>query len=80
MSVMFDGALVKKLLEEQGRTRRWFARECGIQYNSLTQVLNGYVQPGLPLLKLMAIRLNVDESMLMTKTHYERQASNGRGS
>jgi transcriptional regulator with XRE-family HTH domain len=61
---MFDGGLVKRLLDEQGRTRKWFARECGIETKSLTHLLNGHVQPGRPLLKLIAIKLGVNEQSL----------------
>jgi transcriptional regulator with XRE-family HTH domain len=52
-----------KLLEEQGRTRKWLAAQCGIHIKSLHRILSGH-PPSLPVLKLMAIALEIDEEYL----------------
>lgn len=62
---VINGDFVKQVLEEQGRTRRWLARECGIAYDSLIKLLNGYNNPSTPVVKLMAIRLGVSETALI---------------
>jgi transcriptional regulator with XRE-family HTH domain len=79
---MLDVLLLKKLLDEQGRTRKWLARECGIELGSLNHILAGRRQPGLPVLKLMARALGVSEGSLyptiaLPITLVEAKAANG---
>ncbi len=62
--MLLDVEALKQLLEEQGRTRKWFAREIGIELSSLNHILNGRRKPGLPVLKLMALTLDVSEKFL----------------
>lgn len=54
---MLDADEVKKRLEKEGRTRKWFADFCGLEVGSLTHILSGRRQPGTSALKLMAIAL-----------------------
>lgn len=58
---------VKQLLDEHGRTRKWLARECGLEVDSLKPILTGRRQPGLPVLKLMALAFNVSLNELIEK-------------
>lgn len=55
---------LKAQMEREGRTKKWLASGCGIELDSLGQILSGR-KPGKPLLKLMAIRLNCDEAALL---------------
>lgn len=70
---VLDGAKVKRLLDEQGKTRKWFARECGIEEQSLRAALNGHMKAGRTLIKLMAIKLGIDESEI--RSHPELAAN-----
>lgn len=71
MDSMFRSNRVKELLEEQGRTRKWLARACGLEPLSLNHILAGRRQPGLPVLKLMAIAFNISERELTEKPSVE---------
>lgn len=44
----------KQLLEQEGRTRKWLAEQCGIELQSLNNILAGSHNPGRPVLLLMA--------------------------
>lgn len=53
----------KKLIEEQGRTRAWVAKEIGVDPKSLNNILAGR-KPSLPVIKLMARLFSVPETLL----------------
>jgi transcriptional regulator with XRE-family HTH domain len=57
----------RRLLKEQGRTREWLAQQVGLDEKSLGNVLRGR-KPSLPVIKLMAIALECEESDLYGPT------------
>lgn len=52
-------------LENEGRTRAWVAKYCGMTPQSINNFLAGRRSPTKPILKLMAQALNTTESYLM---------------
>lgn len=60
-----------QMIEEQGRTKRWIARYCGLSLESLNHYLTGRRNPRLPILKLLAQALNVQESSLIIEDQEE---------
>jgi transcriptional regulator with XRE-family HTH domain len=57
--------VVNKLIDEQGRTRRWIADKCGIQTPHLSLILNGERFPSRPVMKLLAHALGVSETAIL---------------
>jgi transcriptional regulator with XRE-family HTH domain len=53
----FDSVKLRRAVEEQGRTVRWLARQCGVTDDTIRKALQGTRIPSLPVLKLMAIAL-----------------------
>jgi lambda repressor-like predicted transcriptional regulator len=66
---MWKYQVARALLKEQGRTTTWLANQVGLDVRSLRNILRG-TKPSLPVIKLMAIALNCEESDL-----YEAEAS-----
>jgi transcriptional regulator with XRE-family HTH domain len=60
---VWNNETAKRLLKEQGRTRAWLAGQVGLDLKSLGNILRGR-KPSLPVIKLMAIALNCEESDL----------------
>ncbi len=54
-----------QLLEEQGRTRKWLAKQCEIEVESLNHLLAGRRSPSRPVLKLLAQALNTSVDHLL---------------
>ena len=63
--LMWNSELVRKRLEEEGRTTKWLADQCGLEVTTMRNVLQGR-KPSLPVIKLMALRLGVKEEDLLT--------------
>lgn len=61
---MWNSGKARELLEQRGRTRKWLARECGVDVRSLNNMLLGR-KPGLPVIKLMAQALECEEGELL---------------
>lgn len=60
---------IQNELNNQGRTRKWLARELGISPGSLSMYLCGARAPAFPLGKLMSIILNVPLADLNLSPH-----------
>ena len=50
----WNPARAKKLIELRGRTRRWVARQCGVEPKTFNHYLAGKRNPSMPVLMLMA--------------------------
>lgn len=61
---MWNFALVREKLEKEGRTTKWLAQQVGLDIKSLGNVLRGR-KPSLPVIKLMAISLQIPEEELL---------------
>ncbi len=59
-----DAEKTKQLVLASGRTKKWLADKCGISVPYLNLILNDKRSPGRPLVKLLAIALDVDEEAL----------------
>lgn len=59
-----DRERVRELIELEGRTQRWVAKQCGISDNYLSQILSGDRDPSLPVIKMLASVLKTDEDAL----------------
>jgi transcriptional regulator with XRE-family HTH domain len=51
---MVRGDRLKNLLIERGRTRKWLATQCGLSVGTISHVLSGRRQLGLPSLILIS--------------------------
>ena len=71
---MLDVEAVKQRLEQEGRTRKWFADFCGLEVTSLNHVLSGRRSPSTAVLKLMAIALGCGVSDISKNTVSNRAA------
>jgi transcriptional regulator with XRE-family HTH domain len=60
-----DRNRVRELIEEEGRTQKWVAKQCGITDKYLSQILTGTRSPSLPVIKLLAAVLKTEESALV---------------
>lgn len=71
---MFNFERAKAIIEDRGRTRRWVAKRCGIEFSTLKAYLAGARSPSLPVLMHMAQALECELSDLDDETG-DRQAS-----
>lgn len=53
-----------ELIERKGCTKRWLAKQCGIEVESLNHILKGRREPGKPVLLLMAHHLDTTQEYL----------------
>lgn len=67
---MWNYEKAQSLLDQEGRTREWLAKKCGVEIGSLHQILGGHRNPGRPVLILMAqaLKTTVEELEPQTKT------------
>lgn len=72
---MWNFEKANELLKKEGRTKEWFAKQCGVTLDTLYHFLAGRRKPSLPVLKLMAMALNCDESDL--DPSLKKTAANG---
>jgi transcriptional regulator with XRE-family HTH domain len=68
---MWSSERLGKLLEKEGRTRKWLADKCGLKIGSLHAVMTGNRKPGPPVVKLMALALNTSEGFLLGEETHE---------
>lgn len=60
-----DRERVRELIELEGRTQKWVAKQCGITDKYLSQILTGSRDPSLPVIKMLASVLKTDEGTLI---------------
>lgn len=61
---MFKADRARELLDQEGRTRKWLARELELTPGTLDQYLGGFQRPGKETIRKMAELLNADVSEL----------------
>lgn len=59
---------IKEVLNEQGKTQAWLAREVGKSKNTINSFCNNYSQPNVRLLHEMAQIIDVDIRVLLNPT------------
>lgn len=59
------GTRAKQLIQEKGLKIGWLAQQCGVGRSYMGQVLSGQRTPSPTLIRLMAVKLNVDEAELL---------------
>ena len=58
----------QRLLDGEGRTRRWLAKQCAIAESSLRIYMSGHKNPGPSVVKLMSMALGCSEAFLLDET------------
>lgn len=61
---MWNFELVRKRMDEEGRTTKWLAKQVGMDVKSLGNALRGR-KPSLPVIKLIALNLEIPEEDLL---------------
>lgn len=56
---------LRTLIQKKGLRMNWLAHECGVSASHLSNGLAGRLKLGRPLIKLLAIKLEVDEAKLL---------------